>query len=255
MRDIFIKKMRSVVSPKDARLQVSQLKTFLKLNTELDTNKVFHYISDRRTKRIVLFHNDHELIRTLSKLPNTQVCYNVSLTSHIGARAWEIPKSLDYACPWNYEDGTQIVYENVCREIAEPLSYNNMYDYYLVYNKSAALEIILGTMNMLRDELGLSKDPTQLFIYNEKYQQAKSFIENGSLDIPYVESWASIKGYDTITAAKDIKINYELFQLKLSKMEHARLYFVDKVMRETDALNMNEILREFRMFNFGYMKL
>jgi hypothetical protein len=179
----------------------------------------------------------------------------VTVNNHIGSRNWVIPEELDYKCPWNYEDMTQKVYSNSCKKLEIPLSYEQMYEFYLINQKYQLLHIMFNIIKTLQNELGYPMDPIQSAIYQEKYRQATNYLNGIDSDKQYIESWAQINDYDLSTAAKDIKLNYDLFHIKLSKLENVRLMYIKKVIAEQDVLNMGSLLDDFKMFNFGYMKL
>ena len=136
-----------------------------------------------------------------------------------------------------------------------PLSHDQMYEFYLLNQKYQLLTIMFSIIKTLQNELGYPMEPIQSSIYQEKYRQACNVLDGIDSEKQYIESWAEINGYDLLTSAKDIKLNYDLFHIKLSKLENVRLMFIKKVIAEQDVLNMGNLLDDFKMFNFGYMKL
>ena len=129
-----------------------------------------------------------------------------------------------------------------------------------MYSKGKLLNIILSVLESMKLECNVNTSIYQTSIYQEKYNQAIKVIE-GNVESDkqnlyyYVNDWAAVRDISLLSAAKDIKINYELTHQRLSKIEYARLLFTDKIRNETDINNLDKILSDFRMFNFGYLKL
>jgi hypothetical protein len=254
MTELLIKHLKNVV-PSTGNHQIDTIKKILKLKPTVDIKEEFHLLSDRVTGRIILFSNEANIIRSLSNIPNTHPSYNITINNSLGARNWKIPEDLDYICPWNYEDMTQKVYSNSCIKTTEPLTHEKIYQFYLINQKYHLLQLMYSIMKTLYLEIGFNVDPFQMTIYQEKYRQAVSFLNNVPDDINYIESWASINDWDLETASKDIKLNYTLFHSKLCKLEHVRLKYTKQVLDEFDVTKLQDILEDFKKYNFGYMKL
>jgi hypothetical protein len=225
-----------------------------------DMNKPFHFLADMQTNRILLATHDAELVRVLSRLPNTFQLYNLTTTKIPGCKQWELNDGFDFEFPWNSMALDIQFFINASQLAAEPLTTDEIYYFHLVQQKAILISLINSILESMRLDCNVSNLTYQESIYNEKYRQALEVIENGIYHdyenmYYYVSDWASIKNLDLIPAARDIKINHELMHHRLAKIEYARLSFIDKIRNETDLMKLPEILKEFRMFNFGYLKL
>lgn len=225
-----------------------------------DMNKPFHFLIDMKTNRIMLATHNSELVRVLARTPNTFQLYNLAITKIPGCKDWNINENFDFEYPWNSIALDMQFFDNKSITADKSLTTDQIYFYYLIQCKAKLLNMILGVLETMRLDCNISTNTYQESIYREKYEQALKVVENNIYhdyenEFYYVSDWASIKGIDLVSAAKDIKINHELMHHRLSKIEYARLMVTDKIRNETKIENLETILSDFRMFNFGYLKL
>lgn len=224
-----------------------------------DLSIPFHALIDNSSHRVMYVSHNSELIRTLGRIPNMICVYNATTVPTVGCRLWEVPEHFDPEYPWNFISLDQLHYQQKFVEAKELMSVEQIYDSYLIYIKAVLLNDILSTIETLRIE-DISQLSYQQLIYSEKYKQAKEVIDNNILvnsenKYYYVSDWAEINGYTLTESAKDIILNYECIQHRLAKTEYVRNMFVKIIREEKDLSNMPKILKDFAMFNFGYLRL
>lgn len=265
-----IQKISNWIREKDPVKQIKQCKTVLnKIYSPVvkrykvhatDLSKPFHFLVDMKTNRIMLATHNPELVRVLSRMPNTFQLYNLTVEDVPGCKKWHLNEGFDFEFPWNSVALDVQFFINASESSPTPLTSEEIYYYYLVQQKAVIINLINQILETLRFDCNPSNLTYQESIYIEKYNQAIKVIERDiehdyENEYFYVADWASIKGLDLQAAAKDIKLNYELMHHRLSKTEYARLLYIDKIRKETSLQNLPEILKDFRMFNFGYLKL
>jgi hypothetical protein len=226
----------------------------------IDQNKAFHFLVDMKTNRVMVTSHNPELIRVLSRMPNTFQLYNLTCGNIPGAKKWKLHDGFDFEYPWNAEALDMQFFINESILSVKPMTPEQIYYFLLVQQKAVLLNVILETLETMRLDSNPSNLIYQQSIYNEKYQQAKLVLEGNITadhenEYFYVADWAAIKQIDLQAAAKDIKINHELMHQRISKTEYARLLYINKIREETDLKRLPEIMKDFRMFNFGYLKL
>lgn len=225
-----------------------------------DVTKPFHFLIDMKTNRVMVATHNPEIVRVLSRMPNTFQLYNLTTQSQAGCKQWSLHEGFDFEFPWNSVALDMQFFINASQLSPDPLTSEEIYYYYLVQQKAVMINLINQILETMRLDCNPSNLTYQESIYIEKYNQALKVIERGieqdfENEYYYVADWAAIKKLDLIAAAKDIKLNYELMHHRLSKIEYARLLYIDKIREETDLQQLPEILKDFRMFNFGYLKL
>ena len=214
-----------------------------------DLTKPFHFLIDMKTNRIMLATHNAELVRVLSRMPNTFQLYNLTTTNIPGCKDWILNDDFDFEYPWNSKALDVQFFINASQLAETPLTHEQIYNYFLVQQKAVLINVILGVLYSMRLDCNVSDNLYQESIYHEKYEQAKEVIKNKIYhdyenQYYYVSDWASIKNLDLISAAKDIKINHELMHHRLAKIEYARLLFIDKIRNETRLDSLPEILKE-----------
>jgi len=225
-----------------------------------DPNKAFHFLVDMKTNRVMVTSHNPELIRVLSRMPNTFQLYNLTCGDVAGAKKWKLHEGFDFEYPWNAEALDMQFFINESILSVKPMTPEEIYYFFLVQQKAILVNVILETLETMRLDSNPCNLSYQQSIYIEKYQQAKLVLERNVTadhknEYYYVADWASIKQIDLQSAAKDIKINHELLHQRISKTEYARLLYINKIRDEKDLNQLPEILKDFRMFNFGYLKL
>lgn len=226
----------------------------------VDKDRPFHFLVDIKTNRIMLATHNSELVRILSRIPNTFQIYNLT-TSHIpGCKDWIINEGFDFEYPWNSKALDVQFFINASQLAETPLTHEEIYYYFLIQQKAVLINVILCVLESMRLDCNVSDNTYQESIYIEKYRQAMDVLTNNITEdrenkYYYVTDWASVKNLDNVSAARDIKINYELMHHRLAKIEYARLLYIDKIRNATELHQLPEILKDFRMFNFGYLKL
>lgn len=225
-----------------------------------DITKPFHFLIDMKTNRIILATDNPELVRSLSRIPNKFQLYNLTTQGQAGCKDWSLNDGFDFEFPWNSIALDVQFFINASQLATEPLTAEQIYQYYLIQQKAVMINLINQILETMRLDCNPSNLTYQESIYIEKYNQALRVIEREiendyENEYYYVADWASIKKLDLLSAAKDIKLNHELMHHRLSKIEYARLLYIDKIREETDLQQLPEILKDFRMFNFGYLKL
>lgn len=224
-----------------------------------DLSKPFHALIDNSSHRVMFVTHNSELIRTLGRIPNMICVYNATTIPTIGCRLWEVPETFDPEYPWNFISLDQLHYQQKFVECNDIMTVEEIYNSYLIWVKAVLLNDILAIIETLRIE-DISTLSYQQLIYAEKYKQAKqvlhsSVTEDLDNEYYYVSDWAEINGYTLIESAKDIVLNYECIQHRLAKTEYVRNMFIKIVREEKDLANMPKILKDFSMFNFGYLRL
>ena len=224
-----------------------------------DLSKPFHALIDNSSHRVMFVSHNSELIRTLGRIPNMICVFNASTKPTIGCRLWEVPETFDSEYPWNFISLDQLHYQQKFIESKEIMTVDEIYNSYLIWVKAVLLNDILSTIETLRIE-DVSTLQYQELIYAEKYRQAKEVIDKGIVEDSdnkyyYVNDWADINNYSLCESAKDIVLNYECIQHRLAKTEYVRTKFIKMIRDETDLANMPKILKDFTMFNFGYLRL
>jgi hypothetical protein len=266
-----IEKIKNWIRSKDPVLQITQCKDILgkifnpqyRSNNPVhatDMSKPFHFLIDIKTNRIMLATHNSELIRILSRIPNTFQVYNITVSQIPGCKDWKLNEHFDFEYPWNSKSLDVQFFINASELAVEPLTSDEIYYYFLIQQKAVLISVILAILESMRLDCNVSDNTYQESIYREKYEQALKVIENNIFhdyenEYYYVTDWASIKELDLVSAARDIKLNHDLLHHRLSKIEYARLMFIDKIRKEETLSNLPVILKEFRMFNFGYLKL
>jgi len=225
-----------------------------------DENRVFHFLIDMKTNRVILATHNIEVIRVLSRMPNMFANYNLTCGDIAGVKKWKLHEGFDFEYPWNAEALDVMFFINESIISVKPLTNEQIYYYFLVQQKAILINVILETLETMR----LDSNPCNLLyqqsIYIEKYQQAKLVLEHNVIadhenKYFYVADWAAIKQIDMQSAARDIQLNHELMNHRISKTEYARLLYINKIRDENDLMQLPEIMKDFRMFNFGYLKL
>lgn len=264
-------KIKYLIRSKDPVSQIQQCKEVLPriyqshyyINNDVhatDMSKPFHFLVDMKTNRIMLATHNHELVRVLSRTPNTFQLYNLTISKIPGCKDWNLNDNFDFEFPWNSIALDMQFFDNKSIDSDTLLNAEQIYHYYLIQCKAKLLNMVLGVLESMRLDCNISNNTYQESIYREKYEQALKVVENiiyhdYENQYYYVSDWAAVKGLDLLSAAKDIKINHELMHHRLSKIEYARLMIIDKIRNETEIGNLETILSDFRMFNFGYLKL
>jgi hypothetical protein len=224
-----------------------------------DLSIPFHALIDNTSHRVMFVSNSSELIRTLGRIPNMICVFNATTKPTIGCRLWEVPETFDSEYPWNFISLDQLHYQQKFIESKEIMTIEEIYNSYLIWVKAVLLNDILATIETLRIE-DVSTLQYQELIYSEKYRQAKQIIDNDIVEDTenlyyYVSDWAKVNDYSLRESAKDIVLNYDCIQHRLAKTEYVRNKFIKMIRDETDLANMPKILKDFTMFNFGYLRL
>lgn len=264
-------KIKNWIRSKDPILQIKQCKDILPkiFNPQYrevnpihatDMSKPFHFLIDIKSNRIILATHNQELPRILSRIPNTFQVYNATISQISGCKDWTLSDGFDFEYPWNSKSLDVQFFINANEVAEKPLTTEEIYYYFLIQQKAVLISVILSILETMRLDCNVSSNTYQESIYREKYEQAIKVIKDNILqdydnEYYYVADWASIKQIDLISAARDIKINHDLLHHKLCKIEYARLMFINKIREEQTLSNLPLILKEFRMFNFGYLKL
>jgi hypothetical protein len=180
------------------------------------------------------------LINTIAKIPETQVLYYVVSTPVRGHRCIpNLPTGGYHLYVLNFM-ADSVVFDNT-------LSQQQQLHFTTLVAKIEAIEVVLRSINSMRAEF--ERTPSQSYIHDVKYQQAKS---GGG---EYVSDWANIKGYTNEEACRDIIINHE-FQLNhLRKTEQLRLEYTNKILNETTPQKVWDLVKQFRLTSFGYHKI
>ena len=203
-------------------------------------NKPVHVLCDLFTNRILHITDDLELINTIAKIPETQVLYYVVTDCTPGYRNLNfLPDGAFHLYVLNFMTDT-VTFDN-------KISNEQQLYFTSIAAKIEALTVILRSIKSMRAEF--ERTPTQNYIHELKYQQAKA----GSGD--FVSDWANIKGYTIEEAAKDIIINHEFQVNHLLKTEHLRLEYTNKILKETVPQKMWDLVKEFRLTSFGNQKI
>jgi len=212
------------------KTQITRLKAKLLRQTGL-----LYFISDRITRRLVHITASQTLAR------NLQDQRFGALRMHLNSLA-DLPQGYDHAQPWlavcprSYK---LAMATEPCRDATA---------YLLLSHKCWALEVLLERVAKFHTHALQGDLAHQQRIYDSKAEQAR-LVQAGTDDFAltyHVHDWAEISGLSLAQAAADILFKHEEADILLNQIEHIRLRYQQRIMRETDHARLPHILNEFK---------
>lgn len=215
----------------------------------------YHLLADFSNDRIICTSKFLHTIRTMhDNTLNAKPFYGINKV-HLKSK---ISGQFDRTnvCLFTYKQGVgDIVKSSV------ELSFEDRYYYTLAEEKSFALDVLFTKIRDMRrpfhSDILLQQD-----IYAIKYEEALRFLSEENVDptryepeFPFVAGFASVEGYDMVTAAKEIKLRREMFMARMAKIETQRLEYTAKIMACEDIRDLKGIVKSFidQGFNYGKM--
>lgn len=209
---------------------------------QIDTTNTYHTLNESDTNRVLVASRSAETINTISELHhNSYTRYDTNIFEA------KMPKEFDGRTPFYTKlrrKGGVYFYEK------DDLTFDELYNYCLIVEKSALLDLINFRTNFHRRNL-FSELYMQDSIYNYKTQEAKEIIESKTLDDdadikwPFVRDYANLYDLDLRSAAKNILLQSKFYKTFLSKSETLRLRTNDLVKKCDDIKKIKSIYVKF----------
>lgn len=208
----------------------------------IGNSKPIHMLHDYDKNRIVAFSYWTPTINALNET-------NLNSTSRFwqNAKNSVLPKTATmdkpWMCTWDYENNYYIISE-------EDLSYEDLYYYNLMAEKSAALDEIFYRILHYRRPI-LNSLNLQESVYMFKYIEANDISkmdESASIEeteYPFVFEYATLSGTDMRTAASQILFKSKIYKTALCNTETMRMKYVKKIKECTEIPAIETILNEF----------
>jgi len=212
--------------------------------------KQLHALIEVDSGRIVAASAWHATMLSLSNVVlNSNILWHTYVQGKIpqdfnNTRPWQ--------CRWNINNDTFYLDDSA-------LDYDKLYQYNLIVEKSAALDMINFRLYYHRRFLW-NDQLLQPTVYHMKYLSARDYLSQTKpvtdpQHWPLVYDYAEFAGLDLDTAANEIVFQYRLWETRISNTESIRLKFTKLVSECTDILEISKIVQSFQNENDLYARM
>ena len=229
---------------------VSELESYLSIfqpyrysrNRDYVKSRDHHILFDTRNNRIIgCFLNVSTINKFKQFFPNVN---SFLYANHCKTIA------VDFDTRYAYQYHIDLTSHNISK--LEMPSFDDMYHYALLNEKMHFINY-LGWKSVRYIRRFANDSLFQIDIYTIKYKEAMEIIESNidnftedtSVKYPFVYNYAKIENIDLLTAANNVKDQYNSFRNKILDIENLRLSFNKKIIECDDITKLPAIHDEF----------
>ena len=202
-----------------------------------------------------LFDNETNRLLAISKYNNTILILNESVENSYARHSLNKLYDLNNLDIFSNKPYLIRIYNGVIEQDEDNFSYDELYHFHLIAEKSAILDYFNFRINVHRRSV-LNGLFFQESIYNFKQQEAEQILNTNEnideLNFPFLREYADSKNIYLKTAAKELLIQAKLYKTRLNNTENMRLKYKNliKDCKDITKLNLivNQFLRESQMY-------